>query len=71
LLGDFGAASFYPPGEPRLERIEVLAFGRLLGEMLDRCEDAPPELRALQSRCESPALPERPGFRELQSALRS
>lgn len=71
LLGDFGAASFYPPHEARLERLEVLAFGRLLGEMLDRCDVELPELRALQSRCESPAVPERPGFRELLSALRS
>jgi hypothetical protein len=71
FLGDFGAASFYPPEEARLERIEVLAFGRLLGEMLDRCDDDLPELRALQRRCESPAGHQRPGFQELQSALRS
>jgi len=71
LLGDFGAASFYPPEDARLERIEVLAFGRLLGELLDRSEEDLPELRALQSRCESPAVHQRPGFQELQSALRS
>lgn len=71
FLGDFGAASFYPPEYARLERIEVLAFGRLLGELLDRCDDDLPELRALQGRCESPAVGERHGFQELQSALRS
>jgi hypothetical protein len=71
FLGDFGAASFYPPEDARFERIEVLAFGRLLGELLDRCDDAVPDLRALQSRCESPVLRDRPGFQELQSALRS
>jgi len=71
LLGDFGAAAFYPPEEARLERIEVLAFGRLLGELLDRCNEELPGLRALQSRCESPAVHQRPGFQELQSALRS
>ena len=71
LLGDFGAAAFYPPQEGRFERIEVLAFGRLLGELLDRCDENLPELRALQSRCESPAVHRRPGFQELQSALRS
>lgn len=71
FLGDFGAASFYPPHDARFERIEVLAFGRLLGELLDRCDDAVPDLRALQSRCESPTVRDRPGFQELQSALRS
>lgn len=71
FLGDFGAASFYTPGDARLERIEVLAFGRLLGELLDRCGEDLPHLRALQSRCESPTVRDRPGFQELQSALRS
>ena len=38
---DFGAASFMPAGEAgALERLEVLAWGRLLGELLQRCADA-------------------------------
>jgi hypothetical protein len=70
LLGDFGAASFYPPGEPAFERLEVLAFGRLLGELLDRCPEDAPGLRSLQARCESPVVTERPSFACVQSALR-
>lgn len=68
-LGDFGAASFYPPGDTRFEKLEVLAFGRLLGEMLDRCDADLPELRALECRCGSPVVRERPGFRDLHAAL--
>jgi hypothetical protein len=69
-LGDFGAASFYPPGEPAFERLEVLAFGRLLGELLDRCPEEVPGLRALQARCENPVVRDRPSFPDVQSALR-
>jgi hypothetical protein len=69
-LGDFGAASFYLPGNPAFERLEVLAFGRLIGELLDRCPDEVPGLRALQARCESPLVKERPSFADVQSALR-
>ena len=37
LLGDFGAASFYPESASRsFESIEVRAFGHLLGELLAR-----------------------------------
>lgn len=70
-LGDFGAASFYPRGEPAFERLEVLAFGRLLGELLDLCPADAPELRALQARCESPVVLGRPSFADVQSALHS
>jgi hypothetical protein len=69
-LGDFGAASFYPPGELAFERLEVLAFGRLLGELLDRCPEEVPGLRALLARCESPVVGDRPSFADVQSALR-
>ena len=47
LLGDFGAASFLPGGDAEdsdiskaLQRIEVRAFGILLGELLAHCPDA-------------------------------
>jgi serine/threonine protein kinase len=71
LLGDFGAASFYPPGETAFERLEVLSFGRLLGELLDRCPEETPDLRAFQARCESPVVFDRPSFADVQSALHS
>jgi hypothetical protein len=67
-LGDFGAASFYPPGEPAYERIEVLAFGRLLAELLDRCAERAAEWEALAARCLSARPGERPLFREIVAA---
>ncbi|MCW1912815.1 leucine-rich repeat-containing serine/threonine-protein kinase [Luteolibacter sp. GHJ8] len=70
LLGDFGAASFHPPGlAPDLERIEVRAFGCLLEELLaraDRSADADlGGLQELAGRCLSPRPSERPLFREI------
>lgn len=41
LLGDFGAASLFAVESPHahaLQRLEVLAFGRLLEELTERCE---------------------------------
>lgn len=64
-LGDFGAASFYPAGDPRFEKIEVLAYGRLLGELLDRCPDPLPHWQALAARCLSPDPSDRPRFAEM------
>lgn len=44
LLGDFGAAAFLPRGDAAtaqaLQRLEVRAFGILLGELLDNCDEA-------------------------------
>jgi hypothetical protein len=72
FLGDFGAASFYPPDDVRFEKLEVLAFGRLLGELLDRCPDRISGLHALADRCQSPEPSERPRFADLlEGALAS
>jgi hypothetical protein len=78
LLGDFGAASFHPPGDPQageaLQRIEVRAFGCLLEELMAHCpalpETAGAMLAELQVRCfiEKPAA--RPLFLEVVSVLR-
>lgn len=78
MLGDFGAASFHPPGDPQaaeaLERIEVRAFGCLLEELMAHCpglpETASAMLAELQVRCsiEEPAA--RPLFLEVVSVLR-
>ncbi len=65
FLGDFGAASFYPPEDARFEKLEVLAFGRLLGELLDRCPDDITGLQALANRCQSPEPSARPRFAEM------
>ncbi len=79
LLGDFGAASFYPPqaaGDANpFEALEVRAFGCLLGELLERCEaDVDvhlPALLALQRRCMAPLAANRPRFAELVASLAS
>ena len=56
VLSDFGAASALPAGATgaALERIEVRAWGLLLGELLARCAtepDAAADLRALERAC--------------------
>jgi hypothetical protein len=82
FLGDFGAASFYPPqpsgGANLFEALEVRAFGCLLGELLERCvfEHCESELdgrvaalEALQMRCVVPVAASRPRFAELVAEL--
>jgi len=73
LLGDFGAASFYPaddqPASRALERIEVRAFGVLLGELLDHVPIAHAALRALQNQCVGDDVLSRPGFAEVSRQL--
>jgi hypothetical protein len=70
VLSDFGAASFLPRGGGGFERLEVLAWGRLLGELLDRVEDpAPPALRTLLADCLRPDPRTRPGLAQALDAL--
>jgi serine/threonine protein kinase len=77
-LGDFGAASFYPPqpsgGANLFEALEVRAFGCLLGELLERCvfehceselDGRVAKLKALQLRCMATVAASRPRFAEL------
>jgi serine/threonine protein kinase len=79
FLGDFGAASFYPPqasGDANpFEALEVRAFGCLLGELLERCDAEAdvslPSLKALQLRCMAPESANRPRFAELVETLAS
>ena len=83
LLGDFGAATMYPPqangGTNPFEALEVRAFGCLLGELLERCEpETEPDLllrlrslKALQLRCVAPVAASRPRFAELVASLES
>jgi hypothetical protein len=70
LLGDFGAASLHPNPESgqALERIEVRAFGILLGELLERCEGPTQQMTALhelQARCVQPVVSSRPAMTEV------
>ena len=78
LLGDFGAASFHATTDNlesrALQRIEVRAFGVLLGELLERIDsglsdEEREQLEALQQRCCQPAVLTRPGFSEIVQAL--
>jgi hypothetical protein len=79
LLGDFGAASFLPTGNPAqalaLQRLEVRAFGCLLEELMERCEVAPHEQAAmdawlaLQAQCLHEDPPSRPLFADIERML--
>ncbi|WP_260954859.1 leucine-rich repeat-containing protein kinase family protein [Pseudomonas citri] len=78
LLGDFGAASFHATTDTvqtrALQRIEVRAFGILLGELLARIEPGPDAsdlqlLKDLQARCCQPQVLARPGFEEIGALL--
>lgn len=65
LLGDFGAAACAPAQlQPALQALDVLAFGRLLGELLAHCPqaDALPALAALREDCLRPDPAARPRF---------
>lgn len=81
LLGDFGAASFYPDHDSAtaasLERLEVRAFGCLLEDLLDRCvlDDVEAQtklrdrLRQLQQACLNPGPAMRPPFAAICDVL--
>ncbi len=71
VLSDFGAASALPggPDGAALARIEVRAVGILLGELIDRCDAPPAELRSLEQACMQPDPARRPALAEVAAAL--
>ncbi|MCJ2061972.1 leucine-rich repeat-containing serine/threonine-protein kinase [Methylobacterium sp. J-088] len=71
VLSDFGAASALPdgPAGAALARIEARAMGILLGELLDRCDAPPAELRSLEQSCTQPDPALRPALQEVVAAL--
>ncbi|WP_085612705.1 MULTISPECIES: leucine-rich repeat-containing protein kinase family protein [unclassified Pseudomonas] len=78
LLGDFGAASFHAtadtPETRALQRLEVRAFGILLGELLARIDSGLSDeqrqaLEALEQQCCQPDVLARPGFGEIVEVL--
>ena len=76
LLGDFGAASFHATADSletrALQRIEVRAFGVLLGELLERVSGSSDErLAALQQQSCQPDVLARPGFEHIEELLHS
>ncbi|MGE1153376.1 protein kinase [Pseudomonas kitaguniensis] len=77
LLGDFGAASFHATADTletkALQRIEVRAFGVLLGELLERVEAGSSDQRLLElhTNCCQPDVLARPSFEEIEALLQS
>ena len=71
VLSDFGAASFMPArATGALARLDVLAWGLLLGELLDRgTAPAAPALHRLQQACVRPRPSERPTMADALAAL--
>ncbi|TQK10840.1 leucine-rich repeat-containing protein kinase family protein [Herbaspirillum sp. SJZ107] len=76
LLGDFGAASLYTRDSAQgeaLERLEVRAFGLLLGELIERCVEVDASVLArlveLQGRCVQPVPGARPVFEDVAREL--
>ncbi len=71
-LGDLGAASVLPGGDAAaLRRLDVLAWGVLLGELLERCDPALGlvRLQAVQRACVQPEPQARPELREALALL--
>ena len=74
VLSDFGAACAIPAGHEgdRWRRIEVRAWGLLLGELLDLCAPEPVDIakwRALQCACVQPLPSARPLMDEIAEML--
>lgn len=83
LLGDFGAASFLPrdnaDAATALQRIEVRAFGVLLGELLALCRTVTPQdhlldatvvaLGVLKQQCTQKTASHRPLFEDIERQL--
>lgn len=80
LLGDFGAASFHAKVDNletrALQRIEVRAFGVLLGELLERIDSGLNDtmrhrLESLCEQCCQPDVLARPDFTAVETTLQS
>ena len=73
VLSDFGAASFLPRGAAAaLTRLDVRAWGLLLGELIERCTmPAPCALGRLRDACVQPDAAARPTMVEALKALTS
>lgn len=71
VLSDLGAASPLPagPASVRWQRLDVLAWGCLLGELLARCPVPPIPLQTLQQACVQPTPAHRPLMSELLDPL--
>lgn len=72
MLSDFGAASFLPASQEAtaLQRLDVLAWGLLLGELLDCCDTDLVPLRDIQRQCVNPISTARPQLAEVMEMVR-
>ena len=73
-LGDFGAAwmtgALDAAQAHAFQRLELRAFGCLLEELIERCDDeAPAGMTALRDRCLQPDVSMRPSFADALAAL--
>ncbi len=72
-LGDFGAASFYDVTNKDYEKVEVRAFGCLLEDMLNLCDDKQDRvyihLERLSKQCMTESIDNRPLFEELKDVV--
>lgn len=72
VLSDFGGASLFPVGTEladALQRLEVRAFGYLLEELLERCDEELPRVREVARDCLLLSPPARPTFAEVAVRL--
>lgn len=77
LLSDYGAASFFDVTDPnqsaKLQRLDVRAFGCLLEELTERCDDLNDEVRveleALAFDCQHRDIMARPIFDKICNIL--
>ena len=71
-LGDFGAASFYDINNKAYEKVEVRAFGCLIEDMLNLCNDTKNEdyvnLEKLSKQCMTEIIDNRPLFHEIKES---
>lgn len=77
LLSDYGAASFFDVTDPnqsaKLQRLDVRAFGCLLEELTERCDDLNDEVRVeletLAFDCQHRDIMARPTFDKIFNIL--
>ncbi|MCK2056041.1 leucine-rich repeat-containing protein kinase family protein [Methylobacterium sp. 37f] len=71
VVSDFGAASILPDGPigAALRRVEVRAWGLLLGELLDLAGIGTGPWRHLEGACTRPEIGERPDFADILAHL--
>ena len=69
-LGDFGAATFYDKEDTLFQKLEVLAFGNLIDDLLRYCKDRESrlykKLAKLRDKSSQKSVKDRPLFKEME-----